>query len=549
MTPPPLPPPIPQRESEKRFSMLDIIGMAEQICRRFPVTICYIVYAVIVAEMSIWDYKIDSAFQYTAILGPLLTLAAYIWCEPYAKSRAGIKTFVQVIVNLAIIGDLVYILMTEHFGEAETAGHAVAVAASAIAIFFAPARGNVIKAWRFSYRQTVSAVIAALISSAVEIAIVIIMMALLLLLKYGDDMARMIFTIAIVLAVALPMMIFISRIPYPDDANLDRHEEPRIIVALVKYLFLPLLGAYMLVLYIYGIKILVTWELPEGYVTWSVTALVAEVLVVEFFLFPLSEKSLRPLGGLIKTALPALTLPLLVLMSVAIGYRINQYGFTTDRLYVLTFNIWCYMIMGYLFIDRCRHINPIPLSFSAVMLVTSIIPGFNYTTIGAMLQREDMTTDDDVMVETIELPDEDVIEEVPDEEIDAVYSGLTKNKGIVTYRWEVLPHKMITIPRGVTGMKPFMCSVKNVIPDKAGRISTGTSEARGKLNIDSLVAGGDSLVFNPVLVNVTGRPDKKLLITAMTVTTRQHNDSVNAGQHSVSARIDGYIFEYNLNTQ
>ena len=103
----------------------------------------------------------------------------------------------------------------------------------------------------------------------------------------------------------------------------------------------------MLVLYIYGIKILVTWELPEGYVTWSVTALVAEVLVVEFFLFPLSEKSLRPLGGLIKTALPALTLPLLVLMSVAIGYRINQYGFTTDRLYVLTFNIWCYMIMGY----------------------------------------------------------------------------------------------------------------------------------------------------------------------------------------------------------
>lgn len=529
--------------------MLDIIVMAEQICRRFPVTICYIVYAVIVAEMSIWDYKIDSAFQYTAILGPLLTLAAYIWCEPYAKSRAGIKTFVQVIVNLAIIGDLVYMLMTEHFGEAETAGHAVAVAASAIAIFFAPARGNVIKAWRFSYRQTVSAVIAALISSAVEIAIVIIMMALLLLLKYGDDMARMILTMAIVLAVALPMMIFISRIPYPDDANLDRHEEPRIIVALVKYLFLPLLGAYMLVLYIYGIKILVTWELPEGYVTWSVTALVAEVLVVEFFLFPLSEKSLRPLGGLIKTALPALTLPLLVLMSVAIGYRINQYGFTTDRLYVLTFNIWCYMIMGYLFIDRCRHINPIPLSFSAVMLLTSIIPGFNYTTIGAMLQREDTTTDDDVMVETIELPDEDVIEEVPDEEIDAVYSGLTKNKGIVTYRWEVSPHKMITIPRGVTGMKPFMCSVKNVIPDKAGRISTGTSEARGKLNIDSLVAGGDSLVFNPVLVNVTGRPDKKLLITAMTVTTRQHNDSVNAGHHSVSARIDGYIFEYNLNTQ
>lgn len=550
MTLPPLPPPIPQQESDKRFSLLDVIGMAEQSCRRFPVTICYIIYAVIVAEMSIWDYRIDSAFQYTAILGPLLTLAAYIWCEPYAKSRAEIKTFVQVIVNLAIIGDLVYMLMTEHFGEAETAGHVAAVAASAIAIFFAPARGNAIRAWRFSYRQTVSAIIAALISSAVEIAIVIIMMALFMLLKYGDDMARMIFTIAIVLAVALPLMIFISRITYPDDTDLDRHEEPRIIVALVKYLFLPLLGAYMLVLYIYGIKILVTWELPEGYVTWSVTALVAEVLVVEFFLFPLSEKSLRPLGGLIKTALPALTLPLLVLMSVAIGYRINQYGFTTDRLYVLTFNIWCYAIMGYLFIDRCRHINPIPLSFSAVMLVTSIIPGVNYSTLGAMLQREDTTTDDDAtIVETIELPDEEVIEEVSDEEIEAIHESSVKKKGLVTYRWEVSPDKMIAVPHGVTGMKPFMCPVKNVIPDKKGLISVGTSEARGKLNIDSLVACGDSLAFKPILVKVPGQPDKKLLITAMTVTTRLHNDSVNAGVHSVSARIDGYIFEYNLNTK
>jgi len=518
--------------------------MAEQSCRRFPVTICYIIYAVIIAEMSIWNFKVDAAYQYTAVLGPLLTLAAYLWCEPYAERKEGLKIAVQFIVNIAIIGDLVYILMTErNFGEAEIAGHVVAVAASVIAIFFRPSRGSSIRAWCFSYQQTVSAVIAALISSAVEVAILIIMLALLLLLKYGDSMAQMMATSAVVLAVALPLMIFISRIPYPDDADLDQHEEPRIIVALTKYLFLPLLGAYMLVLYIYGIKILVTWQLPEGYVTWSVTALMAEVLVVEFFLFPLSEKNLRPLGGVIKTLLPALTLPLLILMSVAIGYRINQYGFTTYRLYVLTFNIWCYAVMGYLFIDRCRHINPIPLSFTAVMLATSIIPGLNFATLGTMIQREEPKQEEAQLVE--------VIEETPDyDEAAAVHSNLKKDNRLTTYRFEVEPSEMIAIPFGVTGMKPFMCPIQNVVPDASGRISVGTAEARGKLNIDSLIRTSDSTAFAPVLLKVPGYPDKKLLLTGITATTRQLNDSISSGdRYSVSARIDGYIFKYNLNSK
>ena len=42
--------------------------------------------------------------------------------------------------------------------------------------------------------------------------------------------------------------------------------------------------------------------------------------------------------------LPALVLPLLVLMTVGIIRRFNDYGVTINRLYLITLNIWCYIV-------------------------------------------------------------------------------------------------------------------------------------------------------------------------------------------------------------
>ncbi|MEZ3559736.1 MAG: hypothetical protein K1V86_09795, partial [Duncaniella sp.] len=72
------------------------------------------------------------------------------------------------------------------------------------------------------------------------------------------------------------------------------------------------------------------------------------------------------------------------------------------RLYVITFNLWCYAVFGYLSLRRTRTYNGVAISFAVVFFVTSILPYANLTDIGEFMQRESGDTDD-VHVETVEL--------------------------------------------------------------------------------------------------------------------------------------------------
>ena len=72
--------------------------------------------------------------------------------------------------------------------------------------------------------------------------------------------------------------------------------------------------------------------------------------------------------------MPFLALPLLVLMSIAIGRRIMDYGITVNRLYMATLNLWFYGVCIGLILFRGHRIHWIPLSFAALAFVTSSLP-------------------------------------------------------------------------------------------------------------------------------------------------------------------------------
>ncbi len=153
----------------------------------------------------------------------------------------------------------------------------------------------------------------------------------------------------------------------------------------------------MVILYVYTIKIIATWSLPNGQITWMVTGIVSVVLVTVYglqgYLCDLGSKpSAKRVASLAHRFLPLLTLPLLALMSVAIFYRIGQYGFTTSRLYVATFNIWAYLAVAYIMIARRPRLNAVAASFAVVFIATSIMPGLNYCTIGTRIVQNRVYT-------------------------------------------------------------------------------------------------------------------------------------------------------------
>ena len=198
--------------------------------------------------------------------------------------------------------------------------------------------------------------------------------------------------------------IFLLMMQVPKDA--DKHDTiihrmndfGRLVV---HALFVPLQGAYLITLYIYLFNILFTWELPSGGIVWLVTTMMVGMLFITTLIYPLLLQDDKPFDKKLVRWLAFLALPLLVLMTVGIGRRISDYGFTVARAYVLLFNIWCYVICFYLLFKQTKHIMWILISFALVFFIASIGP-WNIT---ASTRRILFNQVDDIFQRTgVELP-------------------------------------------------------------------------------------------------------------------------------------------------
>ena len=166
---------------------------------------------------------------------------------------------------------------------------------------------------------------------------------------------------------------------------------PRFLGGLLHFLFMPLVGAYLITLYVYLFKIVFTWELPEGMVSYLVTALMAGTIAILFCLYPTRFEEGHRFDKLVARWLPILTLPLLILMTVGIVRRFSDYGLTMPRLYVLTFNIWCYGVCLWLVKCKGSRVIWIPISFATILLLTSVGPQ-NYSNLAKIWIKHDIRT-------------------------------------------------------------------------------------------------------------------------------------------------------------
>lgn len=137
------------------------------------------------------------------------------------------------------------------------------------------------------------------------------------------------------------------------------------------YILLPVLGLYLLILYVYLFKIIISWQLPTGWVTSLVSILALGGFFAKFLLFPLSKNKVV---SLLNKYFSLLLLPLIVLMSVGLLRRIDDYGLSINRLYVLVFNLWLYGVSFYLFFTKSKSLRWIVISFSIVLFVSSVGP-------------------------------------------------------------------------------------------------------------------------------------------------------------------------------
>lgn len=149
--------------------------------------------------------------------------------------------------------------------------------------------------------------------------------------------------------------------------KLHIREYSKILKVLLLYIVMPLIVAYSAILYVYFIKILVTAQWPQGILGNLVLWFSIISTIVIFFIYPL-----RNTNQWVKTFIsffPKLLIPLLIMMFVSLGIRINAYGITENRYFVLVAGLWVTGCMLYYILNR----NPKNIVFTISLAIISVI--------------------------------------------------------------------------------------------------------------------------------------------------------------------------------
>ena len=155
------------------------------------------------------------------------------------------------------------------------------------------------------------------------------------------------------LCTILPILFF-SGIPSIDECLQESPALNKFQVSMNKFLFLPILSLYIILLYAYIAKIIIQWEMPKGMVSYLVSASMMLMLLRVTLTLPERINPKPSFEKKLLKILPTACIPLVILMSVGIMRRISDYGISEDRYYIAAVNIFYYIIIAILLIDKIK---------------------------------------------------------------------------------------------------------------------------------------------------------------------------------------------------
>ena len=366
------------------------------LCKRFPLALAFIVMLTIFILVLIqtgWEYPEEKIVFFGLLYLPtaaLMALSFHLLNEEVRHKLRG-----DVMEALVLVGWLAYCgYLTNHLEELEIADWYLPVACifcivvSIFTLSFYYQKSDV-PFWRFSMKLFASAVIAWIIGLLLTGGIALLFESFRQLFGWAVPEEAYASAATLCLTFIAPIL-FLLRIPKGQDKQDDSVPNlSKFYKGVIYFLFVPLLMCYLITLYLYAVIILIRWELPNGWVSWLTSFLMFGMLAVIFMVYPQQfHPNKNDFERLLMRWLPIMVIPLLVLMSIGIYRRITDYGISIDRLYLLLFNVWCYVVCFTLFVINSRRIWWIPASFCLLFFLTSIGPwSFTSITKRIMLQE------------------------------------------------------------------------------------------------------------------------------------------------------------------
>lgn len=170
----------------------------------------------------------------------------------------------------------------------------------------------------------------------------------------------------------------------------EKSDYPNVLKFFTQFVLIPLLIIYVLILYLYSIKILINWELPRGWVSYLVLVYSMVGILALLLVHPLRGEDAKSWVRIFGKMFYYTLIPLLVLLFVAIFTRLLEYGFTEARYYVVLLALWLTLVVGYFALKKNPGIKFIPISLFVFGIFSLLMPFANAFSVAKNSQKNNL---------------------------------------------------------------------------------------------------------------------------------------------------------------
>lgn len=174
-------------------------------------------------------------------------------------------------------------------------------------------------------------------------------------------------------------LFFLVQAPSVNINSAEKVEDQKFYGFLIKYIGIPAIIFYFVILYLYSIKVLVNFsQWPQGEVAWMVIgfSFFGYLVYTACYIFENDFRFVK----IFRQWIPYAIVPQVAMLFYAIGLRINQYDWTINRYFVVAFGVWLLFISLYFIFSQKKYLGAIPMSLMVCIIIISIGPWsvYNY---------------------------------------------------------------------------------------------------------------------------------------------------------------------------
>ncbi|MCF8429302.1 MAG: DUF4153 domain-containing protein [Bacteroidia bacterium] len=422
----------------KFISIKFIVTEFLKVFHRFSVTVLCSLIAASTAHASMWEAGDANQIWYskiilTSYIGLCFSLAIYLFFE--SKTESKLNTILKHV--LAVLVPVLFYLSIYNTANIWTENiiqrNFVLLLVGHLTVAFSAylQRGNLSSFWEFNKSLFLRFITASVYTIVVFLGIFGALLACKEL--FGLDVNDKVYgTIFFWCNIFFQSCIFLAGITNKENLYADQIDYPNPLKIFAQYILLPIAAIYLGILYAYEIKILIAFTLPKGWVSSLILAYAVLGLFCFLLLHPIKDNDENKW---VKSTLKYFywsIIPLLVLLFVSVFVRINQYGITTERYYILGLSLWLAGITFYGVISKNLNIKLIPISLAIVHLLMVIGPvnGFMVSRISQQNRLEILLLKNNLFDGTKIIANPKPINKNDAEQIRSIVSYLVKSNNI-----------------------------------------------------------------------------------------------------------------------